>query len=89
MAQLVEESDKLTLATPVVSNVCNFYVAAQEGQDELNANIVNSLQLSGEVVFSTTKIEDRTVIRAAIVNHRTTFQDIERSVKAVISELKQ
>lgn len=89
MAERVDKSDKLTLSTPVISNVCNFYVHTQDGeaQDQLNTKIVHNLQLKGEVVFSTTKIENRTVIRAAIVNHRTTFEDIEHSVNAVLEEL--
>lgn len=86
MAECVENADGLHVATPVVSNVCTFYVAIddKEAQDRLNTKIVHGLQLKGEVVFSTTKIEGRTVIRAAIVNHRTTFEDIERAVGAVV-----
>ena len=49
----------------------------------MNEKITHQLQLSGEVVFSTTKIGGRTVIRAAIVNHRTCEADIDYAIAAV------
>jgi aromatic-L-amino-acid decarboxylase len=82
----------LTLAAPVIANVCNFYAASDElsaqDQDVLNTNIVHHLQLTGQAVFSTTQINGRTVIRAAIVNHRTKFKDIELSINAVLDAVK-
>ena len=78
MAELVEATDGLTLAAPVVSNVCCFFVDGAE-PDAIAAR----LQTEGEVVFSTTRIDGRSALRAAIVNHRTTRADIERSIAAV------
>ena len=46
------------------------------------------LQLSGECVLSTTRIDDRVVLRAAIVNHRTTDADLELTVAAVAREAR-
>ena len=75
------------LAAPVRLNVCCFSVAPEDwggpAQDALNEKITHQLQLSGEVVFSTTKIGGRTVIRAAIVNHRTSEADIDYAIAAV------
>jgi aromatic-L-amino-acid decarboxylase len=92
MAELVEADGTLTLAAPVIANVCNFYAASDElsaqDQDVLNTNIVHHLQLTGQAVFSTTQINGRTVIRAAIVNHRTKFKDIELSINAVLDAVK-
>jgi glutamate/tyrosine decarboxylase-like PLP-dependent enzyme len=88
MAAVVESLAELQLAAPVRLNVCCFH-AVQPGVDgavldALNERITHQLQLSGEVVFSTTKINGRTVIRAAIVNHRTCEADIDLAVAAVL-----
>ncbi|AKS46033.1 Glutamate or tyrosine decarboxylase [Octadecabacter temperatus] len=78
MADLVEESDLLELAFPVASNVCCFSVA----HGDVN-KIAAELQLSGEAVFSTTVIHGKPCLRAALVNHRTTSDNIRQSIKAV------
>ena len=56
----------------------------QSDLDELNSQIAIELQNSGDVVFSTTKINGKTGLRAAIVNHRTVMSDIELSVRLAI-----
>lgn len=78
MADLVEASDVLRLARPVVSNLCCFSVARGCVED-----IAARLQISGDAVFSTTIIDGEPCLRAAIVNHRTTMSDIEFSIRAV------
>ncbi len=91
MGQLVEASGDLTLAAKVRSNVCCFSVAGLENAEAsaLNTAIVHQLQMNGTVVFSTTKVGGRTVIRAAITNHRTRQADIEAAVQAVQSALQE
>lgn len=76
MAAQVQATTELQLAADVRLNVCCFR-AVRAGHDDdaldaLNTAIAQRLQLSGDAVFSTTKIGGRTVLRAAIVNHRTT-----------------
>lgn len=87
MAALVEAALELELAAPVVSNVCCFRFAPKgvdgPAQDALNRRISQQLQLDGTVVFSTTSLAGRTVLRAAIVNHRTQDDDIDLSIAAV------
>lgn len=78
MAELVTASDVLELSFPVSSNVCCFYVA----HGDVN-KIATALQLSGDAVFSTTFIKGRPCLRAALVNHRTTSDDIRQSILAV------
>ncbi|MFK7838701.1 MAG: aspartate aminotransferase family protein [Bdellovibrionales bacterium] len=85
MADLINASDALELAAPVISNVCTFFV---KGPDDRNAEIVQQLQLNGDAVFSTTKIEGRTAIRAAIVNHRTRFKDIDIAINSVLKNIE-
>ena len=87
MGERVGAQPGLRLAAPVRLNVCCFSAAPAQweaaAQDALNEAITHQLQLSGEVVFSTTKIDGRTVIRAAIANHRTCEADIEYAIAAV------
>lgn len=78
MGALVEAAPKLGLAHPVVSNICCF---VPEGGDA--AEIAARLQQAGQVVFSTTFLNGRQCLRAAIVNHRTTSADIRAAIRAV------
>ncbi len=84
MAESVLTEPALELAAPVRLNVCCFRAAAHgldgDAQDRLNAQIAAELQLTGSAVFSTTIIDGRVVLRAAITNHRTNEQDVEHSV---------
>lgn len=84
MATCIEDDQNLRLVRPVKLNVCCFNAAPPdwdgEDQDLLNTAVAQQLQLRGEAVFSTTRIDGRTVLRAAIVNHRTCRADIEESI---------
>ena len=86
MAERVEATAGLELMMPVRLNVCCFRaVRAGMGEaalDALNAEVAQRLQLSGVAVFSTTSIRGRTVLRAAIVNHRTGESDVDAAVTA-------
>jgi aromatic-L-amino-acid decarboxylase len=50
----------------------------------LNAEIVTALQESGVAAPSTTVLDGRLAIRAAIVNHRTRLEDVEILVREVL-----
>ena len=84
MASCIEGDQNLRLVRPVKLNICCFNAAPPdwdgEGQDLLNTAVAQQLQLRGEAVFSTTRIDGRTVLRAAIVNHRTRGADVEESI---------
>lgn len=54
--------------------------------NQLNSSIVVALHESGEVAPSTTLIDGHVVIRAAIVNHRTTHTEIDTLFEAVLRE---
>jgi glutamate/tyrosine decarboxylase-like PLP-dependent enzyme len=90
MGSCVEADQNLRLAHPVKLNVCCFNVAPSdwdgEAQDLLNTTVAQQLQLKGEAVFSTTRIKGRTVLRAAIVNHRSCPADVEESVSFAARE---
>ncbi len=82
LAAAVEADTRLQLAAPVALNiVCFRYV---RGDDAMQAAIAADLQEAGDVVLSTTILQERTVLRAAIVNHRTCRQDIDMIVPAVL-----
>ena len=87
MGERVAAQPGFRLAAPIRLNVCCFSAAPAHweaaAQDALNEAITHQLQLSGDVVFSTTKIAGRTVIRAAIANHRTCDADIDYAIAAV------
>ncbi|MFC3612444.1 pyridoxal phosphate-dependent decarboxylase family protein [Lutimaribacter marinistellae] len=89
MGELVSSTPGMRLMAPVVSNLCVFTAdetLSPDAQSALNSAIAQKLQLSGEVVFSTTLAQDVTCLRAAITNHRTRPEDIELSIAAVVRE---
>ncbi|MCM2560925.1 pyridoxal-dependent decarboxylase [Lutimaribacter sp. EGI FJ00015] len=86
MGALVAGDPHMALIAPVMSNLCVFTADARldtVGQSALNTRIAQDLQLSGEAVFSTVTIGDVTGLRAAITNHRTQAQDVDRAIAAV------
>jgi glutamate/tyrosine decarboxylase-like PLP-dependent enzyme len=79
----VRETPQLELAAPVQLNIVCFRYRARNS-DRLNAEIVIALQESGIAVPSTTIVEGRLAIRAAIVNHRTRRCDLDALIAAVV-----
>jgi glutamate/tyrosine decarboxylase-like PLP-dependent enzyme len=75
-------SPELELMAPVQLNIVCF---GYRSEDDLNAAIVADLQEAGRVAPSTTTLDGRTAIRAAIVNHRTGLEDIDALVNAVLA----
>jgi len=77
---------RLELMAPVNLNiVCFRYRAADHVSDQLNADIVADLHESGIAAPSSTMIDGRLAIRAAIVNHRTDVEDIDALIAAVLN----
>jgi hypothetical protein len=50
----------------------------------VNADIAIALQESGIAAPSTTLVDGRLALRAAIVNHRTTERDIDAMIEATL-----
>jgi glutamate/tyrosine decarboxylase-like PLP-dependent enzyme len=85
LAARVDQEPELERLAPVTLNiVCFRYRAAAGELDRLNAEIVADLQESGIAVPSTTMVNGALAIRAALVNHRTTEDDIAIMVDAVL-----
>ena len=74
---------RLELLAPVQLNIVCFRYRAVDA-DEVNRNIVVDIQESGIAAPSTTVLDGRLAIRAAIVNHRTDICDIDALVSAVL-----
>ena len=78
LKQQVLQTPELELLAPVALNiVCFRYRCAGIDLNWLNTEIVIALQESGEAAPSSTTLNGQVAIRAAIVNHRTTQQDID------------
>jgi aromatic-L-amino-acid decarboxylase len=80
--RLIEQSSLFEIVAPVTLNIVCFGLRAS-ADSELNKAVVIDLQERGVAAPSTTIIGGRTVIRAAIVNHRTTEQDIDTLMAAL------
>ena len=82
LAARVAAEPELELMAPVQLNIVCF---GYRGAGELNATFAADLQEGGRVAPSTTTLDGRTAIRAAIVNHRTGPQDIEALVDQTLA----
>jgi glutamate/tyrosine decarboxylase-like PLP-dependent enzyme len=74
---------RLELMAPVQLNIVCFRYRAAEA-NKVNADIVIDIQESGIAAPSTTLLDGRLAIRAAIVNHRTDTCDIDALLAAVL-----
>lgn len=89
LGRLVEATPDFELLAPVRLNICCFRYR-RPGLDEarldrINSDIVARLQNDGIAAPSTTTIGNRKAIRVAIVNHRTTSEDIDTLLSATIA----
>jgi glutamate/tyrosine decarboxylase-like PLP-dependent enzyme len=74
---------RLELLAPVQLNIVCFRYRALEA-NKVNGEIVIDIQESGTAAPSTTLIDGKLAIRAAIVNHRTDVGDLDALVAAVL-----
>jgi glutamate/tyrosine decarboxylase-like PLP-dependent enzyme len=81
----VKETPELELAAPVQLNIVCFRYRAGDDTHRVNARIVADLHEAGDVAPSTTVIDGRLAIRAAIVNHRTSQAEIDTLVEKTIA----
>jgi aromatic-L-amino-acid decarboxylase len=76
LADKVQQSPIFELKAPVALNIVCFGVR-NAGDGSINRELVLDLQEAGTAAPSWTTIAGETVIRCAIVNHRTTHSDID------------
>jgi aromatic-L-amino-acid decarboxylase len=83
MEARVAAEQRLELLAPVQLNIVCFRYRAED-TDAVNANIVAALHETGIAAPSTTTLDGRLAIRAAIVNHRTDMRDVDALLSAVL-----
>ena len=88
LAALVDREPELELMAPVPLNiVCFRYTSPgldEQALDDLNLTILQRLHDSGVAVPTHTRISGHFVLRAAIANHRTRFEDLGLLANEVI-----
>ncbi len=85
LAARVRREPALEVLAPVALNIVCFRVRSTADADWLNREIVADLQEAGIAAPSTTVVDGKLAIRAAIVNHRTRKQDADALVDAVLA----
>lgn len=87
LGKRVDAHPDIELLAPVTLNICCFrYVApglSETELDQLNAHLVEQLQLDGIAAPSTTRIDGRFAIRVNITNHRTRIEDVDILLNAL------
>ncbi len=84
MKRRIQNEPSLELLAPVALNIVCFRYRC-DNANEVNQNIVADLQESGIAAPSSTTLDGRLAIRAAIVNHRTQERDIDAFLQAAIA----
>lgn len=84
LAGRVEARAELELLAPVALNIVCFRYRCDDA-DRVNGEIVADLQETGVAAPSTTTVNGRLAIRAAIVNHRTRQQDVDTLLEQVLA----
>ncbi len=82
LAARIDREPRLERVAPVALNIVCFRV--RHATDKQIRDLVADLQEQGIAAPSTTVINGKTVIRAAIVNHRTDLSDVDTLVDAVL-----
>jgi glutamate/tyrosine decarboxylase-like PLP-dependent enzyme/Flp pilus assembly protein TadD len=86
LAARIGEIPELELLAPVELNIVCFRFRPESGDaNTLNARIAADLHEAGEVAPSTTILEGKLAIRAAIVNHRTSRVEIDTLIERVVA----
>lgn len=91
LAKIVNSHPELELLAPVSLNIVCFRFRAAEAADldTLNGDIVVALQEKGIAAPSTTRIAGKLAIRVNLTNHRTTFEDLDQLVDAILAEARE
>jgi glutamate/tyrosine decarboxylase-like PLP-dependent enzyme len=88
LGRLVEENPQLELLAPITLNIVCFRYTVPGMDDstlnELNQELLLRLSESGEFAPSSTQLDGKYAIRAAITNHRSRREDFDRLVEKVV-----
>ena len=90
LATIIDTEPKLKRLAPVaLSAVCFQYIGANGDLDALNQSILTQVTRRGRVYLSNAKIGGAFALRACIVNHRTTEDDIRLIVSEVLAAVEE
>jgi glutamate/tyrosine decarboxylase-like PLP-dependent enzyme len=96
LASRIEQVDALELLAPVTLNIVPFRYSPGKldsaAVDQLNAELVVAIQESGLAAPSSTTVDGKVAIRAAIFNHRTTERELDKLLELAVDygrELQQ
>jgi glutamate/tyrosine decarboxylase-like PLP-dependent enzyme len=90
LAQLIDHDPDLERLAPVaLSAVCFRYVGVQGDTGEFNRSILDRVIRRGRVYISNAMIGDVFALRACIVNHRTTEEDVRSIVSEVLAAAQE
>jgi aromatic-L-amino-acid decarboxylase len=95
LADRIRTTPNLELIASGLSVVCFRYVGAdprvrpdtadtQAGRHNINREILDQLQLGGDAFITSTELKGHFVLRACIVNYRSTRADIDRLIDVVL-----
>lgn len=86
LAECIDAEPKLKRLAPVsLSAVCFQYIGGGREIDALNSSILNRVARRGRVYISNAIIHDKFALRACIVNHRSTEDDVLCIVSEVLA----
>ncbi len=74
---------------PVALSAVNFRYVGREDADSFNASILNRVVRRGRVYISNAEIHGYFALRACIVNHRSTEDDVRCVVSEVLAAAKE
>ncbi len=83
LGALIAAQPRLELLAPITLNIVCFRFRCPD-PNTVNAQLLIELQESGLALPSSTTLKGQFALRAALVNHRTTLQDLEILVAAVL-----
>jgi aromatic-L-amino-acid/L-tryptophan decarboxylase len=84
---LIDASSLFELCAPVSLNIVCFSIKGR-GSNQLNEDIVMALHMGGNAVPSITRRHDKSMIRVAIVNHRTTVADMDQFLNYLVATVR-
>jgi len=85
LARRIEREAELEAMAPVALNIVCFRYRFAADRDRQTAELAADVQESGLAVLSTTRLGDETVLRCAIVNHRSRAGDMDALIDAVLA----
>jgi glutamate/tyrosine decarboxylase-like PLP-dependent enzyme len=85
---LLAQAPELEIVCPTELTVVTFRSRARSGESEAarsarDTAIMETTLASGELMLSSTDLDGRSALRLVVLNHRTTEDDVRRSVEAI------